>query len=90
MPKPMNIYEAKTHLSRLRLKPFRDVKERSICFDMVFSSRPSFPPLLQGVEWQHMPPLPVLSTVILAAHKAQIAAHGFEPNPWKLTGNHCR
>jgi hypothetical protein len=46
--------QKKTHLSRLRLKPFRDVKERSVCFDMVFSSRPGFPPLLQGIEWQHM------------------------------------
>lgn len=45
---------ARTHLPRLRLKPFRDFKGRFICFDMVFSSRPAFPSFLEGTEWQHM------------------------------------
>ncbi|KAJ9614447.1 hypothetical protein H2200_002583 [Cladophialophora chaetospira] len=44
----------KAHLSRLRLKPFREVKERFVCFDMVFSSRPVHPFLLREIEWQHM------------------------------------
>ncbi|KIW62542.1 hypothetical protein PV04_10710 [Phialophora macrospora] len=46
--------QRKQHLSRLRLRPCRDVKGCFICFDMVFSSRPVFPSFLQDVEWQHM------------------------------------
>ncbi|OAL30829.1 hypothetical protein AYO22_01449 [Fonsecaea multimorphosa] len=44
----------KTHLSRLRLRPSRDVKETFVCFDMVFSSLPPSSLALKRVEWQHL------------------------------------
>lgn len=43
----------KAHLSRLRLRPFRNLEERFVCFDMVFSSRSTFPPVPHEIEWQH-------------------------------------
>ena len=51
---PTSTVTKEGHMSRLRLKPSREVREKVISFDMVFSSRPaSFSPL-NVIDWQHM------------------------------------
>ncbi|KAK5295589.1 hypothetical protein LTR99_009178 [Exophiala xenobiotica] len=44
----------KEHISRLRLRPSRNVEEGLIWFDMLFSSQPAVTPLPDRVEWQHL------------------------------------
>ncbi|KAK5442672.1 hypothetical protein LTS15_010879 [Exophiala xenobiotica] len=44
----------KEHISRLRLRPSRDVEEGHVWFDMLFSSQRAVTPLPDRVEWQHM------------------------------------
>ncbi|KAK5281284.1 hypothetical protein LTR20_006844 [Exophiala xenobiotica] len=44
----------KEHISRLRLRPSRNVEEGLIWFDMLFSSQPAVTPLPPRVEWQHL------------------------------------
>ncbi|OAG39813.1 hypothetical protein AYO21_05878 [Fonsecaea monophora] len=42
------------HLSRLRLRPSRNVNQTFIRYDMVFSSRPVLSSTLKRIDWQHM------------------------------------
>ncbi|KAJ9497558.1 hypothetical protein H2202_006982 [Exophiala xenobiotica] len=44
----------KGHISRLRLRPSRDVEEGHVWFDMLFSSQPAVIPLPDRMEWQHL------------------------------------
>jgi hypothetical protein len=48
------IARRKEHISRLRLRPSRDVEEGHVWFEMLFSSQPAVTPLPDRVEWQHM------------------------------------